>query len=272
MIKMQFFNEVSPLLKKHIRHYWYVWSNGTNLYSENLLLPMDHVDLIMAIDDPFVYDNTKMIQPERIHFHGIRMSPLEVTQKGKIQSLGISFTPWGFYFFVKQPMNQYVNKIVNLSDINYSLWKELSDHLYQFQGFSKSVKLIEESLAKYLKITTREQIDCRIIEEFLELNETNVKNFCYTHGISVKKLERIFKKYIGISPKRFIEVVRFEESSKDVLYNNESSLTDISYKHGFYDQSHFGKVFKSYTNYTPKNFQSDKPALKSYISYDCEQD
>lgn len=269
---MQFNNEVTPLLKRYIRHYWYVYSKGTDFYSENLLLPMDHVDLIMSIGDDFVYDNGKSIQPERIHFHGIRKKSVKVTQRGKVQSIGLSFTPWGFYFFIKQPMSQFVNKTINLSDINYPLWKELSDHLNQFDGFSKFVKSIEKSFIKHLNATKKEQIDCRIIEEFLRVKDTNVMEFCKTNRVSLRKLERIFKKYIGINPKRFKEVIRFEESSKDVLYSNESSLTDISYKHGFYDQSHFGKVFKTYTNYSPRNFQSDKPALKSHMSYDYEQD
>ncbi|MCG8482535.1 MAG: helix-turn-helix domain-containing protein [Clostridia bacterium] len=269
---MKFFNEVTPLLKKYIRHYWHVCGKETEGYSENLLLPMDHVDLIITIGNAFAYGNKKKIHPERIHFHGIRTSPLKLIQKGEIQSIGVSFTPWGFYFFGKQSMDQYVNKIVNLSDVNYSLWKELSDHLNQFEGFSEGVKQMEKSLIKHLKAEAREQIECRIIEKFLELDNPNIKDFCETNEISIRKLERMFTKYIGVSPKRFMEVVRFEESSRDVMYNNDSSLTDISYKHGFYDQSHFLKVFKSYTHYTPRNFRTDQPSLKTNMKYDGEED
>ncbi len=271
---MKFYNEVSPLLKRYIRHYWHVNSKGTDFYGENILLPMDHVDLIMSIKGDTVYNNGRDCHPERIHFHGIRKKSVKVTQRGKLLSIGISFTPWGFYFFIQQPMSQFVNKTINLSDINYSLWKDLSDRLERFDGLglSEFVTSIEKSLIKHLNPTEKEHNECRTIEEFLSVKDINVMEFCKSHQISLRKLERIFEKYIGISPKRFKEVIRFEESSKDVLYNNESSLTDISYKHGFYDQSHFGKVFKNYTNYSPRHFQSDKPALKSHINYNYEQD
>lgn len=169
-------------------------------------------------------------------------------------------------------MSQFVNKTVDLSAINYPPWKELSDHLDQFEGFSKFVKSIEKSFINHLNGTTKEQTDCRIIEEFLKVKDINIMEFCKTNQISLKKLERIFKKYIGITPKGFKEIIRFEQSPKDVLYSSDSSLTDISYKHGFYDQAHFGKVFKNYTNYSPRNFQSDKPALKSHMNYDVEND
>ena len=266
LIKMEFYNEVTPLLKRYIRHYWHVYSEETDFYSESLLLPMDHVDLIISIGGDFVYDNGKSIRPESIHFHGMRKQSVKVTQRGKVQSAGISFTPWGFYFFIRQPMSQFVNKIINLSDVNDPLWEELSYHLDQFDGFSRFVKSIEKSFVTHLNATKKEQLDCRTIEEFLSVQDTNVMAFCKTNQISLRKLERIFKKYIGIGPKRFREVIRFEESSKDVLYSNESSLTDISYKHGFYDQSHFGKVFKNYTSYSPRHFQSNKPALKETVS------
>lgn len=270
-MNMQFFNEINPSLKKHIRHYWYVSGEGEEVNNEHLLLPMDHVDLILTIGNLFVYGNKKKIQPERIHFHGIRKRPIKLTQSGKTQSIGVSFTPWGFSGFTKQPMSQYVNKIVNLQEINYSLWDELADHINQFAEPLECVKLIDKSMAKHVNVTLRKQNDCKIIEKFLELNSPIIKDFCETNGISIRKLERIFTKYIGVSPKMFMEIVRFEESSRDVLYN-KSSLTDISHRHGFYDQSHFGKVFKSYTDYTPRNFRSDKPSLKSHMNYDCEQD
>lgn len=62
-----------------------------------------------------------------------------------------------------------------------------------------------------------------------------------------------------------MDIVRFEQCRRDIIYNNESRLTDISYKYGYYDQSHFVKVFKGYTYYAPREFQLHKPALKSYL-------
>lgn len=268
-MKIQFFNEVNPLLKEFIRHYWYVNGEERESFSQNLLLPMDHVDLIMTMGNPFVYgENARMRQPQSIHFHGIREHSLQITQWGKIKALGISFKPWGFYFIAKQSMSQYVNRIVNLSYVNHSLWEELSDYMVEFDKPSEFVKAIEDSLLNCINVKYREEIDCRIIEEFIESDCINIEMYCRDNGISTRKLERIFRKYVGISPKRFMNVERFEESARAVMYDNESSLTDISYKHGYYDQPHFTKVFKGYTDYAPRHFQSDKPALKEHLDYE----
>lgn len=267
-MKIQFLNKVNPLLKEFIRHYWYVNGEERESFNQNLLLPMDHVDLIITMGNSFIYgENERMCQPESIHFHGIRERSLQITQRGKIKALGISFTPWGFYFIAKQSMSQYVNRIVNLSYVNHSLWEEMSDYMMEYEGPSELIKAIENSLINCINIKYREEIDFRIIEEFIESDYINIEMFCRDNGITTRKLERIFRKYVGISPKRFMNVVRFEESVRDVMYDNESNLTDISYKHGYCDQPHFTKVFKGYTDYAPRDFQSDKPALKEHFDY-----
>jgi len=264
-MQIQFFNEINPILKPFIRHYWYV-NSEIKESSSQLLLPMDHVDLIMTIGKPFVYSDK--LQPDNIHFHGFRETPIEVTQSDKIQALGISFTPWGFYFFARQAMNSYTNKIVALKDVAPSLSKELYAHLAQFDDPSTFIPLIESSLIKKIYSDDKNISDCKIIEAFINCNPVNINGYCKTKDISIRKLERIFNKYIGISPKRFMNVIRFEESTRDIIYDPETSLTDISYKNGYYDQPHFVKVFKEYTNYAPREFKTDKPALKSHFDYD----
>lgn len=269
LVKIQFFNEVNPLLNNFIRHYWYVNGEERELFSQSLLLPMDHVDLIMTMGDPFAYgEKERICQLESIHFHGIREHSLQITQGGNIKAFGISFTPWGFYFIAKRSMSQYINKIVNLSYVNHSLWEELSDRMVEFDESSEFIKAIEDSLLNCIDAKYGEEINCRIIAEFIESEATDINVYCRANGISTRKLERIFRKYIGISPKRFMNIIRFEESARDVMYDNESSLTNISYKHGYYDQPHFAKVFKGYTDYTPRDFKSDKPALKEHFDYE----
>lgn len=269
MVKIQFYNEVNPLLKKFIRYYWYANGEERKLFSQDLLLPMDHVDLIMTMGNPFVYgENVRMYQPESIHFHGIREHSLQITQSGTIKALGISFKPWGFYFIAKQSMRQYVNSIVDLSYVNYSLWEELSDYMVEYDEPLELIKAIEDSFLNCINVKYKEEIDCRIIEEFMKSDCISIEMYCRNNEISTRKLERIFTKYIGISPKRFMNIIRFEESARDVMYDNESSLTDISYRNGYCDQPHFTKAFKGYTDYSPKDFQSDKPALKENFDYE----
>ncbi|WBW96469.1 helix-turn-helix domain-containing protein [Oceanirhabdus sp. W0125-5] len=267
MPKIQFFNEINPLLKLFIRHYWYV-NEEANPLSSYELLPMDHVDLIITNGKPFVYgDNKSVIKSDSIHFHGIRENSVLMTQSGKIQALGVSFTPWGFYFLVREPMSNFVNKIVDLNDVNNSLCKEIYKYLNLFDKPYDFVQSIESELIGCIRVTEQEEKDCSIISDFIVEDVFNIKEYCEANRISVRRLERIFRKYIGISPKMFMNILRFEEASRDIMYKREFNLTDISYKHGYYDQPHFVKSFKGFAKHTPSKFQVKAPALKSHFKY-----
>jgi AraC-like DNA-binding protein len=60
---------------------------------------------------------------------------------------------------------------------------------------------------------------------------------------------------IGISPAAFTSVIRFNKSLELVL-NTTQSLTAIAYDCGYYDQAHFIKEFKKFTDITPSASRS----------------
>jgi AraC-like DNA-binding protein len=69
-----------------------------------------------------------------------------------------------------------------------------------------------------------------------------------------RTFERTFTAQTGVSPKQFSRIIQFSLSLEDVKRNNYDRLTDIVYKNGFADQSHFIRVFKTFTGKTPSKF------------------
>lgn len=74
-------------------------------------------------------------------------------------------------------------------------------------------------------------------------------------GLHPAYLSSLFKKEVGETLKEFGQQKRIEES-KRLLMNPNCSIGDIAKLLHFHDQSHFTKVFKKFTNYTPKQFRS----------------
>ncbi|WHT75212.1 helix-turn-helix domain-containing protein [Myroides odoratimimus] len=72
--------------------------------------------------------------------------------------------------------------------------------------------------------------------------------------MSEKTLERLVKQYIGMSPKLFSRIMRFQ-SSLDLLRESKfKNLTTLSYQSDYYDQSHYIREFKEFTGVSPKEF------------------
>ena len=80
-------------------------------------------------------------------------------------------------------------------------------------------------------------------------------------NISPNHLQAVFTKNVGISPSKYLTVIRVEKAKK-LLMSGEKSLLEIALETGFCSQSHFTKVFKEQTGKTPSLYQ--KELLEKY--------
>lgn len=84
-------------------------------------------------------------------------------------------------------------------------------------------------------------------EKKLELDELAKNIF-----ISKYYLVRKFKNEIGLTPHNF-QVQRRIRKAQQLLIDSKS-ITEVANEVGFYDQSHFIRIFKEYLNVTPSEY------------------
>ncbi|MFZ5451424.1 MAG: helix-turn-helix domain-containing protein [Thermodesulfobacteriota bacterium] len=70
-------------------------------------------------------------------------------------------------------------------------------------------------------------------------------------GTSIRTLERAFLAEVGISPKKFLRLVRFQHAIDRVRNRLQNSLADVAYDCGYADQSHLIREFKDLTGRLP---------------------
>ena len=94
--------------------------------------------------------------------------------------------------------------------------------------FSTLIKWIDERL--YESITLDDLVNCS--------------------GYSKCHLRRIFIKYSGLTPGKYIKIRRLYNAAKE-LRNTKSSINDVCSKYGFDSQQSFTRVFKKAFNIPP---------------------
>jgi AraC-like DNA-binding protein len=183
----------------------------------------------------------------------IRERPLKVTQTGAVCKIAIVFNPFG--------INQFLNGSSLLAfDQNFSFFKE--EEIKQLFGTSNREKLV--TLIDHLLIKRYTKVENLYIEKALDLFRDNVNDITIDLiaenklGISRKHLNRLFHKYLNISPQKYRSIVRFRElMSNKLSSNNDQNLSDLSHQANYTDQSHFIKACKLLTGVAPARFFND---------------
>lgn len=109
--------------------------------------------------------------------------------------------------------------------------------------------------------TIPHQVDPRLTEakSYIKTNYASSLSMPYlahTVGMTQFHFTRLFKKYYHISPNKYLVNCRINHAQKQLLNANSQSMATIATQNGFYDESHFNKLFKQYTGITPKHYQT----------------
>ena len=74
-------------------------------------------------------------------------------------------------------------------------------------------------------------------------------------NMTQKSTERWIRKQFNLTPKKLLQIIRFEQVSNSLKNQSSLELVD-SLKFGYYDQSHFIKECQNISGYSPKEFFS----------------
>lgn len=76
--------------------------------------------------------------------------------------------------------------------------------------------------------------------------------------LTERTFQRMFRNHVGISPDKFRRISQFNTAFKQLQHRKFEKLSDIAFKNGYADQSHFIRSFKEFTNITPKDYLNFK--------------
>lgn len=156
----------------------------------------------------------------------------------KLSNQKISTSPVGLDSWNPHKFNALKTQLIYTNTIEQNI--EVLDH-FLIQQLKENKEIHE--IVRYAtdKILCNPNYD--ILPELLKELNLNERTF-----------QRIFKKYVGITPTQYRRICQFQFSFDQLRSNEFDKMSDIAFDHGFSDQSHFIRAFKEFTNITPNDY------------------
>lgn len=256
----------SVILAPYIKHYWILEVETYRSISERVI-PTGYVNLVFHKADRMFSSSEKSLQPQSF-ICGQNPDFTDLTTEGKVYMIVVVFQPYGASAFFDIPIDEFYGQCVSVNDIENKHLSELEERIQNTDNNNQCINLIEQYLIK--KLYSLEDYQYKRIVSTIHLinNQTqiNITNLADKACLSTKQFNRIFKQYVGTSPKEFSRIVRFQRSLYTLQIKPTTSLTDLSYHCGYYDQSHLIREFKSFSGYNPSEYLSVCAPYSDYFS------
>ncbi len=248
------FERIEPRssLSHIIQCFWHVDSLDDTTPQRQKIIPDGSPEIIFHYGDPYktnISGSWEMQEMQllagqiRNHFH------LENT--GHSGMIGIKFIPTALTRLFGIDMSQVTDQVVSLNSKIPDFPKVTLSNVDNKQEFINEIQYNFEKLLPSKEDNSH--IETAVSHLLKAKGLISIADLCKLVDLSERQLERLFAKYVGLSPKFYCRVIRMKYVF-ELMQANDNSWSDLVYQSGFYDQSHFIKNFKEFTGEDPTNY------------------
>ena len=255
----------SAFLSSYVKSYWMienVMANGQEHIQR--IVPTGLIELSCYLGDkPTSSDPSKSFSGHLI-LTGQLKNYFDIHISGSLSLFSVYFYPHGLAPFLDIPVKELQNRSVPLTYLFGKDVRQLEEQLASTHSFHQRITILEHFLGKQLKKQKQNPDDRRVAYSIRLINQTRgqigIDHLASSVCLSRKQFERIFLRHAGTSPKQFLRIVRFQHALLRKKDSQLSSLTELAYDCGYYDQSHMISEFFNFAGKSPRAyFHEDEP-------------
>ncbi|HET7000097.1 MAG TPA: helix-turn-helix transcriptional regulator [Puia sp.] len=230
-------------LSPYIDAFWEVTSDDSKSFTERIM-PDCCIDIIVNLGTDVMADGSGfMMKNERVYLIGTMTRYKDTIREPGTRLIGIRFKPAGFsHFYNYGPLQEFTDTTVEFE----------KNHIPPFHIISRD---FTEGLNHFFlkKLSPGRQSIFQILEQVYERRgQIHVVELAKNNFMTLRQLERIFIRHMGISPKAFINFVRYQFAIQNIRQNYPAqSLVDLSFDCGYYDHAHLANEIKKYSGISP---------------------
>ncbi|HMG68465.1 MAG TPA: helix-turn-helix domain-containing protein [Chitinophagaceae bacterium] len=169
----------------------------------------------------------------------------------------IRFNPGNFFKLFNIRENVFKHKpVFDLAEIVNDDFSVFNNAFYSNSSIEHKVEAATNFLSQRICATVFPNLLGDLINHIEQGQSLSVKELAKAFGVRLnyKWLERNFKKHIGVSPKDYLLLRRFLNAYRSLDSLSSQALLQTALEHGYYDDNHLIKDFRSFSGQSPKAF------------------
>jgi AraC-like DNA-binding protein len=195
-----------------------------------------------------------VLEKDRSAVHGVGTRKFSVLLEGEGQVVGTKFKPGAFYPFVRYPVSELTDRSLSLRQaFGGDDCDALGPAVLARRDDREQIALVEDFLRPRLPERDENVATVvRIVKLALECRAINrVSDLAARIDLSARTLERLFRRYVGVSPKWVIRRFRLHEAADRVAGGAAVDWAALAHDLGYCDQAHFSRDFKAQVGRSP---------------------
>ncbi len=270
---MDFYSHVPDgPLSEYIENFWHC--SDAPVHTRERILPSGTIEFVFNLheDEVRIYDPTCPDRYQRFPgavASGTYARPFIIDPSQHKTMLGVHFKPGGAFRFLGIEANELANNHVPLND----LWGRVAEQVRENLCYAKTpcdrFRIIERSFIE--RLHCGKKCHPAVIRALDLIGATgdgeSTRNLSQRLGLSQRQLIQVFKTQVGLTPKQFGRILRFQHARTLANTIEKFDWSQLAMSCGFYDQPHLIHDFQEFSGLSPTKYIADQSSnvLRNHV-------
>ena len=220
----------------------------------------------MMIVENVIGNNAYPFEKGNIYFSGFGGEPARMHIRENTRFIVAILSPANTGMCLRENAFCFTNIVQRVTDLNSDL-RLLNELLWNEETpIKKQITQIENYLFKLIKKPSGHSSVLRAIDAVKDTQgKIDMKTLAEKSWTCKRNLQRLFNQQVGVSPKQYISMVRFNSFMKEYIASPNTNIITLSEKYHYYDLSHLNKTFIHYMGTSPTFSRVDDQTVNKLI-------
>jgi AraC-like DNA-binding protein len=187
---------------------------------------------------------------------------LRIEMRGVHESFSVVFQPSGLHRLLRVPMAELTNRDFEASAVLGPSIAELERQVGDCRSFEARARVADEYLLRQIPgVRVMDGVSAAANAALLHAGRLPMAQLSHSTGLSARQFERRFTQQVGVRPKLYSRIARFEAALDNKLRSPGKSWIRIAHELGYHDQMHLIHDFHELSGEAPGRMQTHGETL-----------